>query len=301
MNDDILVLKFGGTSLASPRRVRRAAARVRAHRRRGRRVVVVVSAAGRETDRLLARIGAVAPHVAAPNASAPGLVEREAAREIDHVLATGEDRSAGLLALALRALGVPARSLRGGEAGIGAVGEFGAGSIQRVAPGVLLRLLGRGVVPVISGFQGQRGDGETVTLGRGGSDISAIALAAALGPAPCHIVTDVAAVYDSDPRDNPTARPFASLGYEELVALTEAGAAVVHPRAAHLAAAHQVPLRVYRYDAPWSGGGTWIGETQTGEAQVAVRRPSGRPVGDALERAVAGAGIAGQREPNGVI
>lgn len=282
MNDDIIVLKFGGTSLASHRRVRRAAARVRAHRRRGRGVVVVVSAAGHETDRLLARIGAVAPGAAAPNAAQPGLVEREAAREIDRVLATGEDRSAGLLAFALRSLGLPARSLRGGEAGIGAVGEFGAGTIERVAPGVLRRLLERGVVPVISGFQGQRGDGETVTLGRGGSDISAIALAAALGPAPCHIVTDVAAVYDSDPRDNPTARPFATLGYEELVALTEAGAAVIHPRAARLAAARHVPLQVYGYDAPWSGGGTRIGEVGIG----------GTRAGEVLERA--GSGIGGQ-------
>jgi aspartate kinase len=281
MNDDVIVLKFGGTSLASPRRVRRAAARVRAHLRRGRRVVVVVSAAGHETDRLLARIRAVTGwelHPAPPESPAPPApgdrdgrrdARREVRREIDRVLATGEDRSAGLLALALRALGIPARSLRGGEAGITATGEFGAGSIERVEPAPLRRLLDCGIVPVISGFQGERHDGETLTLGRGGSDLSAIALAAALGPAPCHIVTDVDAVYDSDPRANPAARAFTTMEHAELVALTEAGAAVVHPRAARLAETFRVPLRVYGYHAPRGGGGTRIGLTTSvgGEAQ----------------------------------
>jgi aspartate kinase len=243
----IVVLKFGGTSLASPLRVRRAAARVRAQRRRGRRVVVVVSAAGHETDRLLTRIGAVAGR------------DPAAGREADRILATAEDRSAGLLALALLGIGVSARSLRGGEAGIGAAGPFGAGGVRRVIASELDRLLDQGIVPVVSGFQGEREDGETVTLGRGGSDISAVVIAAALDAAVCHIVTDVDAIYDSDPRRNPDARPFTTLQHAELTALTESGAEVVHPRAARLAAEYRVPLRIYSYRAPWYGGGTRVG------------------------------------------
>lgn len=277
-NDDVVILKFGGTALASPPRVRRAAERVRAQVRAGRAVAVVVSASGQETDRLLVRIGAVMagePGSRPTSSEASPKVDRAAiaasagstgAREIDRILTTGEDRSAGLLALALIAAGVSARSLRGGEAGIRGAGEFGAGAIERVEVALLRRILATGIVPVISGFQAVRADGETVTLGRGGSDISAVAVAAALGAVACHIVTDVDAVYDRDPRIDPGARPFATLEYTELIALTEAGAAVVHPRAARLAAAHAVPLRVYGYRAPIGdgpdprgGGGTWVG------------------------------------------
>lgn len=255
--NNAVVLKFGGTSVASPARIRRAAARIRAHRRAGRSVVVVVSAAGHATDQLLAwtrgveRDGAAAP--VAPDATVGG------AREIDRALATGEDRAAALLALALWRLGVPARSLRGGEAGVRAAGDFGAGTVAEVERRRIDPLLDAGIVPVVSGFQGVREDGETLTLGRGGSDISAVALAAALGNVPCHIVTDVDAVYDRDPTHDPEARPFATLGYAELVALTESGAAVLHPAAARLAERHGVPLRVYHHRAPLAGAGTRIG------------------------------------------
>jgi aspartate kinase len=284
---ELVVLKFGGTSLASPLRVRRAAARVHAHLRRGRRVVAVVSAAGHETDMILARIGAVAERwqvdaepssppqrqdgvrkerpahpalPAEPLPPLPGEVDRAARREMDRLLAMGEDRSAGLLALALCDRGVPARSLHGGEAGIRAVGAFGSGSIEEVRATGLQLLLADGIVPVVSGFQGERDDGETMTLGRGGSDISAVAIAAALGATACHIVTDVPAVYDGDPRTSPGARPFATLEHAELVALTESGAEVVHPVAARMAAARRVALQVYDYRAPWNGGGTRIGD-----------------------------------------
>lgn len=253
--DEVLVLKFGGTSVATPKRIRRAAARIRAHVRRGRSVAVVVSAAGHETDLLLARIGAVA------GADATGYDDPAVRREVDRVLATGEDRSAGVLALALHALGIPALSMRGGEAGIMAAGDFGAGVIERVYSDNVRHLMERGVVPVISGFQGERADGETVTLGRGGSDTSAVALAAALGARACHIVTDVDGVYDRDPHRYPDARPFETLDFAELIAITEAGAQIVHPRAARLAAAHQLPLRVYDFRAPLSGGGTLITAT----------------------------------------
>ncbi|HEX7120109.1 MAG TPA: hypothetical protein VF212_15045 [Longimicrobiales bacterium] len=235
-----VVLKFGGTSLGTARRVRRAAARVRRHVERGERPVVVVSAAGHTTDRLLARVGRLGAADAAPDAG----------RELDRALATGEDRSAAVLALALWLEGVPARSLRGGEAGIVAEGAFGAGTIRHVLPHPLLELLDRGIVPVVSGFQGERLDGETVTLGRGGSDTSAVAIAAALDAAPCHIVTDVDAVYDRDPAIHADARPFAALDHDALVALAESGAEVLCADAARLARRHAVPLAIYHYRAP---------------------------------------------------
>jgi aspartate kinase len=244
----VLVLKFGGTSLGSPARVRRAARRVAAHVRRGRRVAVVVSARGAGTDRIVQLLRAVSP-----GAPVDG-------READRALATGEDLSAALLAAALAGLGVPARSLRGGEAGVGAEGGFCGGRIDDVDPFPLRALLAAGTVPVVSGFQAQRDDGETVTLGRGGSDTSAVAIAAALG-AECHIVTDVDAVYDRDPRTHADARPIGEIDPVALVVLAEGGATVVHPEAARLARAHRVPLRVYSFRAPLSGrGGTTVRE-----------------------------------------
>lgn len=210
-----LVLKFGGTSLGTPARIRRAAERVAALHRKGRDVVAVVSARGHTTDRILKDLERLGAEKAAA-----------ARRETDRVLATGEDLSAGLLAATLNTLGVPAKSLRGGEAGI---------------------------VPVVSGFQGERADHETVTLGRGGSDTSAVAIAAALGSVLCDIVTDVDAVYDRDPRRDPSAKAFVELTHEELLDLTAAGSRVVHPEAARLAQRHEVPLRVYSYNAPVSG------------------------------------------------
>lgn len=244
---ETIVLKFGGTSVATPGRIRLAAQRVRAHVDLGRRVVVVVSAAGRTTDRIVAGLALLGPEA----------TDEGAGREADRALATGEDRSAAMLASALWRQGVPARSLRGGEAGVRAEGAFGSGRIAAVEAAALERLLDAGVVPVVSGFQGERGDGETLTLGRGGSDTSAVAIAAALG-APCHIVTDVDAVYDRDPRLDPAARPFHVLDHAALVALAKGGAQVVHPDAAHLALEACVPLRIYHFRAPLAGAGTGV-------------------------------------------
>jgi aspartate kinase len=250
-----LVLKFGGTSLGTPRRRRSAALRVRAHLRRGAAPVVVVSAAGGATDIIIGRLAGLAR----------GEVHEVASRETDRALATGEDLSAALFAFALAEIGVPAWSLRGGEAGISADGPFGAGRILGVDPGPVQRLLRQGVVPVISGFQASRPDGETVTLGRGGSDTSAVAIAAALGPADCHIITDVDAVYDRDPAESPDAVPFARLSHCELVDLTRVGATVIHPDAAELALARRVPLRVYHFRDRLAGGaGTRIGVERRG-------------------------------------
>lgn len=247
MSTGVVVLKFGGTSLGSPGRVRRAAARVHAHLRRGRRPVVVVSAMGGATDRIVRLLSAVSPG------------GRPDGREADRALATGEDLSAALLAAALHGLGVPARSLRGGEAGVWAEGAFCGARIEDVDPRPIRALLADGAVPVISGFQGARDDGETVTLGRGGSDTSAVAIAAGLGPAPCHIITDVPAVYDRDPAVHGDARRIARIDPLGLVVLAESGAKIVHAEAARLALSHGVPLRIYAHWAPLSGrGGTVV-------------------------------------------
>ena len=240
MHPPLVVIKFGGTSLAFPARLQRAARRIRNHLRQT-EVVVVASALGQTTDRILAWVG----RLEIP----PGV----AAREIDRALATGETLSTSLLAAAIRVLNLPAKSLSGGEAGIEANGQFGAGNITRVNPSAIRRLLRNGVTPVVAGFQGRRPDGETVTLGRGSSDTSAVALAAALGSVPCHLVTDVAAIHDRDPNLDPAARPCPELSHAELLRLAENGAQVVHAEAARLALAHRVPLFIYSYRSPFGG------------------------------------------------
>lgn len=253
MSTEPIVIKFGGTSLGSPARIRRAARRVAAHVRRGRPAVVVVSAMGGTTDRIARLLGAVSGG-------------RPDGREADRALATGEDLSAALLSAALVGLGIDARSLRGGEAGIWAEGGFCGGHVEDVDPAPVRRLLAAGTVPVVSGFQGARDDGETVTLGRGGSDTSAVALAAALG-VECHIVTDVPAVYDRDPRAHADARRIREIDPLALVVLAEGGARVVHPTAARLALERGVPLRVYHHRAPLSGrGGTVVSVLRALEA-----------------------------------
>ena len=231
----LIVIKFGGTSLGTAARVRRAARRVRAHVRAGDRVVAVVSAAGNTTDRILARLRSV---------------DRErCAREYDRALATGEDLSAAVFAAALESLGVRARSLRGGEAGIVAEGEHGAASLHTLDATSLRTLLAQDIVPVVAGFQAIRPDGETVTLGRNGSDATAVFLAGKLHANACHIVTDVAFVCDADPRINPQARALPHLSHGALRELTESGSEVVQHAAALLAEQFGTPLHVYHFDA----------------------------------------------------
>jgi aspartate kinase len=246
-----LVIKFGGTSLGTPRRVRRAGRRIAFHVRRGLRVVAVVSAAGLATDRLLARLAAVAPGA-------------RHGREHDRALATGEDCSAALLAAALQARSVPALSLTGSEAGVRAYGPYGAARLRHVSCARLNWLLDAGVVPVVSGFQGRGEDGETVTLGRGASDTTAVALAAALG-AECHIVTDVDGVYDCDPRTAPGALRLDLIDHERLLSAAAAGARVVHADAARIALERRVPLRIYAHAAPPGTAGTRV-SSESGQA-----------------------------------
>ncbi|MEV6964606.1 aspartate kinase [Hamadaea sp. NPDC051192] len=225
----ILVQKFGGTSLGGVDEVSRAARTVEAAYRRGDRVAVVVSARGAATDELL-------------RLAAQMSAERPA-REIDQLLATGEVASAALMAMALAALGVPAVSLTGAQAGISAAGPHGAGVIAEVDPQPVTSLLDRGVVAVVAGFQGVDGLGNVLTLGRGGSDTTAVALAAALH-ARCEIYTDVDGIYTGDPRLVPEARLLPVITAPVMAEMAFAGARVMHSRAVELAALTNVELHV---------------------------------------------------------
>lgn len=276
----ILVLKFGGSALATPARVRRAAKRIRSHVRRGSRVVAVVSATGQSTDRILQWCREL-------SSSAAG------ARELERALATGEDRTAALVAAALIEIGVPAISLRGAEAGLVAEGDWGEASIRRLRAERLQTLLADDVVPVVAGFQASRPDGETVTLGRGGSDTTATYLAGALRAEACHLITDVDGVYDRDPRLDPSARHLPTLSYTALVELAEAGAQVVHPAAADHARRFGTPLHVYSYRAarvPERG-------SRIGPNGVRASRPqepgAPEPGGRTVRIALAGCGVVG--------
>lgn len=254
----LVVLKFGGTSLGTPARIRRAARRVRWHTRAGDRVVVVVSATGNTTDRILRWLRAVSPTS----------VDRPS-REYARALASGEDLSATLLSAALSSVGVEAVSLRGGEAGLLATGSFAAGSLHELDTTTLRDILDNNQVPVISGFQAVDAAGHTLTLGRGGSDATAVFVAGKLAADVCHIITDVHAVCDADPNIKPDAVPLPSLTHGALVRITEAGGEVVQPAAARFAQHFNTPLRVYHYSAPFNPDvGTSIGSVTKTRSRV---------------------------------
>jgi aspartate kinase len=234
-----VIRKYGGSSLATAARVRRVAGQIAEVHRGGHGVVVVVSARGDATDdllRLAAEHGDVRP-----------------SKDLDQLLATGECASAALLALALRALGVPAASLTGPQAGVLATGTPGAGRITAVRPDRVLRLLAGNAIVVVAGFQGADDAGDVVTLGRGGSDTTAVALAAALRVSRCDIYTDVDGVYTADPRVVAGARLRPELDLTTMTELAVAGAKVVHPHAVRLAAAHGVELQVGNSWTGWRG------------------------------------------------
>lgn len=226
----IVVRKYGGSSLATPELVRGVATQVADLAAAGRRVVVVVSAMGDATDRLVALAGQFA--------------DRPDPRELDQLLATGEQVSAAVLALALTRRGVAAVSLTGDQAGIEVTGGPGAATIAHIDPDRILDALGGGRVVVVAGFQGRDAVGELRTLGRGGSDTTAVALAAALGAAECEICTDVEGVRTADPRIVPDTRPVPSISYEAMSELARGGARVLHPRSVELAGQHGVTVHV---------------------------------------------------------
>lgn len=237
----IVVVKFGGTALGTPARIWLAALRVKEQIRRGFLPLVVVSAKGRTTDRLLAEIRAVCRK----NKE----VGDSALREVDRALATGETFSAALLAAALSGAGVRAESVSASEGVLFATGPYGAARLLELRPGRIARLLEQHIVPVVAGFQGVREDGELVTLGRGSSDVTAVFLASQLRAMACHIVTDVNGIHEEDPRDAPNSPRYRTLSFDKLIELAERGARIVHPQAARAAHSAAVPLHVYHYRA----------------------------------------------------
>ncbi len=226
----LIVQKFGGSSVGDVERIRNVARRVAQTRREGNDVVVVVSAMGKTTDGLVKLMSDIS---ADPNP-----------REVDMLLATGEQVSIALLAQALMELGVPAVSLTGWQAGIVTDPVHKNAPIKRIDTTKLKELLGQGYVVVVAGFQGATEAGAITTLGRGGSDTTAVALAAALKADFCDIFTDVDGVYTADPRVVPQARMHAEISYDEMLELASLGAKVLHPRSVEYAKHANLFLRV---------------------------------------------------------
>ena len=249
-----LVQKYGGTSVGSVELIRRVAARVHALRDAGNAVAVVVSAMGDSTDRLLDMARAIAPD--------PDL------RELDQLLATGEQVSIALLAMALRERGCPSRSYCGFQLPIRTTDVHGRARIESIDGARLEADLAAGVVPVVAGFQGLDPHGDVTTIGRGGSDTTAVAVAVALRADECQILTDVDGVYTTDPRMVPDARRLDRLTFDEMLELAGQGSRVLHLRSVEFASKYGVRLRVLSSFRP-DGPGTLItSEEEDVEAPV---------------------------------
>ncbi len=229
-----LVMKFGGTSVADLERIRRVARLVAAEADAGHQVAVVVSAMAGKTNELVAWTDGA-------GAAAEGLPPSD--DEYDVVVASGEQVTAGLLAMTLRNMGRRARSWMGWQIPIVADDAHGRARIDDIPPEKLAAALDAGEIAVIAGFQGVTRNGRIATLGRGGSDTSAVAVAAALGGA-CDIYTDVDGVYTTDPRIESKARKLAKVSYEEMLEMASLGAKVLQTRSVEMAMAHHVPVRV---------------------------------------------------------
>ena len=228
-------MKFGGTSVADLERIRRVARLIAAEVDAGRDVAVVVSAMAGRTNELVAWTDGA-------GGAAPGLPPSD--DEYDVVVASGEQVSAGLLAMTLRNMGYLARSWLAWQIPIVTDDAHGRARITEVAPEKLLLAMARGEIPVIAGFQGIDAEGRLSTLGRGAGDLSAVAVAAALVPAACNIYTDVDGVYTTDPRIEQRARRLERVSYEEMLEMASLGAKVLQSRSVELAMAQRVPLRV---------------------------------------------------------
>jgi aspartate kinase len=261
----LVVQKFGGSSLADADRIRRVARRIARERAAGSDLVVIVSAMGDTTDELLGLAAAI--------------TDTPDERELDMLLATGEHQSATLVSMALHALGVAAISLSGPQAGITTDGRYGRARIASIEPARIRTELEQGKVVIVAGFQGRAAtepgdqlagqDADITTLGRGGSDTTAVALAARLGAVRCQIFTDVRGIYTADPRLVPDARQLKIVGYEEMLELAHQGAQVMQTRAVELGWVNDVVIEVLSSfeDAP----GTLIKEDPLVEQRNKVR------------------------------
>lgn len=224
-----IVQKYGGTSLADAEKIRNAAGRIASTRAGGNGVAVVVSAMGDTTDRLI--------ELASEVSSSPS------SRELDALLSTGEMTSCALVAMAVRSMGLDAVSLSGAQAGIRTDARHGRARIAAVDAGRIISEMDRGRVVVVAGFQGITDDMDVTTLGRGASDLSAVAIAAALRAERCEVYTDVQGIYTADPRRVSSARQLREVGYEEMLEMASSGAKM-QPRSIELAMQYDVPILV---------------------------------------------------------
>lgn len=238
----LIVLKFGGSSLADPQRLLAAARRIQQEHAAGHQVVAVVSAQGDTTDILIEKAALVNP------APSP--------REMDAYLSTGEQISASLMAMALESLGCPAVSLTGAQAGILTDSVHGNAQALGLRGNRIWQELAANKAVIVAGFQGVNGNGDITTLGRGGSDTTAVALAAFLQADVCRIYTDVDGVYDKDPRKFPDAVRYNTIGYEQMLTMARQGAQVLHDRCVELGMLYRVPIQVLSSFRP--GTGTWV-------------------------------------------
>ena len=238
----IIVQKYGGTSVGTPERISEIAERVAQQVGSARGLIVVLSAMGKSTDGLVALAHQVA--------------KRPAGREMDLLLATGEQVSVSLLGLALQDRGVAAVSLTAGQCGIRTDSAFNIARIQSIDTGRILAELDAGRVVIVTGFQGVTTDHDITTLGRGGSDITGVAVAVAVGADVCEICTDVDGVLTADPNVVPDARLWPEISYEVAIEMASSGAKVLHPRAAELCMAYDIPIHVR--SSFHAREGTWI-------------------------------------------
>ena len=245
----IVVMKFGGTSVGDVSRIKAVAELVSKYRQEnpGVGVVVVLSAMAGETNKLVAL--------------AKSCVDKPVGREMDVLLASGEQVTVALLAMRLESMGIAAKSMLGPQARISTSGRHTNALIEEIDPESLHAILGQGGVPVVAGFQGVTEDGDITTLGRGGSDITAVALAASLTAQACFIYTDVRGVFSCDPRVCRSARLLERVSHEEMLEMASLGAKVLHTRSVYFAMRYRVPLVVLStFDGPFVPGvnGTWI-------------------------------------------
>ena len=248
----LIVQKFGGTSVANADKIRAAAARAVSARRAGHDVVMVVSARGKKTDELVAL--------------AAEMTDEPPPREMDMLLSTGEQESVALMAMAVHTLGEQPVSMTGGQIGVVTDGSHTKARIRQIATQRMREHLDEGRIVIACGFQGIDDSGNITTLGRGGSDTTATALAAALGADECQIYTDVEGVFTTDPRVVPTARKVGQISHDEMLELASLGAGVMHSRSIEFAKKFHVPLRVRPSYA--DGLGTLISSTSAEQLPV---------------------------------
>jgi aspartate kinase len=254
----LVVQKYGGSSVADADGIKRVAQRIVASRKAGHSVVVVVSAMGDTTDELRDLANRVSP---AP----PG-------RELDMLLTAGERISMALLAMAIANLGLEGRSFTGSQAGVITDSSHGKARIIDVTPGRIQAALGDGAVPIVAGFQGvSQTTKDVTTLGRGASDTTAVALAAALGADFCEIYTDVDGIFTADPRIVPAARRIPTISYEEMLEMAACGAKVLMLRCVEYARRYQIPIHVRSSFS--SREGTWVRDTESAAEGEAMEQP----------------------------